>query len=335
MPIIVVAFAYTIAQGLIYFYAKSGATVSDNSTSIFVVLMFGVGTDYCLLLVSRYREELRRWEDKHDAMAHALAPVRAGDPGERPDGRGVDAGAAARRERWRHVARPGRGDRRGVRAGRRPHAAAGDAGDRRPARRSGRASTWSRSTRSTRSRSAAGWWRRFGDRVLQRPGLALAATLLMFAIGALGLLAYKEDYSTTTFFKKPTESVDGFKVLERALPAGSLAPTTVLVEREDGPVRPADVAAARRLAAGQAGRRGRDAGPGSLARRSHRPLRRRLQGRPVQRRNARQDPGHCATPGPVCGPASTRSWAVGRRSSTTIAHASRDDTESSCRSRSC
>ena len=34
--------------------------------------MFGVGTDYCLLLVSRYREELHRVEDKHEAMQRAL-----------------------------------------------------------------------------------------------------------------------------------------------------------------------------------------------------------------------------------------------------------------------
>ena len=47
--------------------------MSSNTTSIIVVLMFGVGTDYCLLLVSRYREELRTHEDKHDAMQRALS----------------------------------------------------------------------------------------------------------------------------------------------------------------------------------------------------------------------------------------------------------------------
>ena len=71
-PLIVVFFAYTLAQGFIYLLAKGGATVSSNSTSILVVLLFGVGTDYCLLLVSRYREELHVTEDKHSAMAHAL-----------------------------------------------------------------------------------------------------------------------------------------------------------------------------------------------------------------------------------------------------------------------
>jgi RND superfamily putative drug exporter len=62
-PIIVVAFAYNAATGFVYLLAKSGATVSSTGTSILIVLMFGVGTDYCLLLVSRYREELRRFED--------------------------------------------------------------------------------------------------------------------------------------------------------------------------------------------------------------------------------------------------------------------------------
>ena len=72
-PLIVVFFSYTVATAFVYLYAKSGASVSSNGTTILVVLMFGVGTDYSLLLVSRYREELRASEDKHDAMHRALS----------------------------------------------------------------------------------------------------------------------------------------------------------------------------------------------------------------------------------------------------------------------
>ena len=251
IPLVVVAFAYMVAQGLIYFYAKSGATVSTNSTSILVVLMFGVGTDYCLLLVSRYREELRQWQNKHDAMRHAL--MRSG-PAILASGLTVAVSMLVLL-----LAENGSIHSLG------PVAAISVASvlvaglTLLPALLAigGRRAFWPRKQVVAFDPEhvvleSAGWWRRFGDRVLQRPGLALAASLLVFAIGALGLIAYKEDYSTTTFFKKSTESVDGFKVLERALPAGSLAPTNVLVVSESGPLS-VQVAAARRLAAAQPG----------------------------------------------------------------------------------
>ena len=47
-------------------------TINGQTGGILPVLVFGAGTDYALLLVSRYREELRRHEDKHEAMAIAL-----------------------------------------------------------------------------------------------------------------------------------------------------------------------------------------------------------------------------------------------------------------------
>ena len=72
-PLVVVFFAYSVSTAFVYLYAKSGATVSSNGTSILIVLMFGVTTDYCLLLVSRYREELHAIEDKHEAMQRAVS----------------------------------------------------------------------------------------------------------------------------------------------------------------------------------------------------------------------------------------------------------------------
>ncbi|MGH9752323.1 MAG: ABC transporter permease, partial [Blastocatellia bacterium] len=50
--------------------------------------------------------------------------------------------------------------------------------------------------------------------------------LLAFAGGALGLLAYEVDYSTTNFFKKSVDSVEGFDVLRQSFPAGTLSPST-------------------------------------------------------------------------------------------------------------
>ena len=72
MPVLSAGVALATAQGLIYLLAKHGLTVNAQSAGILLVLVFGAGTDYALLLTARYREELRRHEDRHEAMAVAL-----------------------------------------------------------------------------------------------------------------------------------------------------------------------------------------------------------------------------------------------------------------------
>lgn len=73
LPIICAVVANTIATGLVYLLAKhAGLTVNGQSQAILSILVIGAGTDYALLLVARYREELRRHADRHDAMAFAL-----------------------------------------------------------------------------------------------------------------------------------------------------------------------------------------------------------------------------------------------------------------------
>ena len=72
-PVISAGVALGSAEGLIYLLVQhAGLTVNAQSAGVLTVLVFGAGTDYALLLVARYREELRRHEDRHEAMAFAL-----------------------------------------------------------------------------------------------------------------------------------------------------------------------------------------------------------------------------------------------------------------------
>jgi RND superfamily putative drug exporter len=244
IPIVVVGLAYQIATGFIYLYAEAGNTVNSNSTGILVVLMFGVGTDYCLLLVSRYREELHRVEDKHEAMARALR--RAG-PALLASGCTVIAAMLV-------LLLADTGSTNGLG----PVSAIGVASvllaglTLLPALLTvaGRRGFWPRRSAVAYQPDVdlaerPGLWRRFGDRVLHRPGLALGATTALFGLFALGLLAYQEDYSIGGFFKTSVESVEGFDVLGESFPQGALGPTSILVQRDGGRATDADLAAVR------------------------------------------------------------------------------------------
>lgn len=52
--------------------AAAGIELDASVTGILSVLVFGAGTNYALLLIARYRDELRLHEDRRDAMARAL-----------------------------------------------------------------------------------------------------------------------------------------------------------------------------------------------------------------------------------------------------------------------
>jgi len=73
LPLISAGVALFAAQAVVYLLAtRADLTVNAQSAGILTVLVFASRTDYALLLVARYREELRRHEDRHEAMAFAL-----------------------------------------------------------------------------------------------------------------------------------------------------------------------------------------------------------------------------------------------------------------------
>ena len=73
LPIISAGVALTVAQAVIYLLTQhANLTVNGQSEGILVVLVIGASTDYALLLIARYREELRKTQDRHHAMAMAM-----------------------------------------------------------------------------------------------------------------------------------------------------------------------------------------------------------------------------------------------------------------------
>ncbi|GAA4252934.1 MMPL family transporter [Dactylosporangium darangshiense] len=72
-PLLSVMVAAGAAQGAVTLVVRAfDLTVNGLSQGILTVLVFGVGTDYALLLTARYREELHRHADRRAAMATAL-----------------------------------------------------------------------------------------------------------------------------------------------------------------------------------------------------------------------------------------------------------------------
>ncbi|MER5865073.1 MMPL family transporter [Kitasatospora sp. NPDC002040] len=73
VPLLVVGAGAICARAAVYGLASGfGLTVTSQSAGIMTVLVFGAGTDYALLLVARFRDELRRTPVPYDAMRTAL-----------------------------------------------------------------------------------------------------------------------------------------------------------------------------------------------------------------------------------------------------------------------
>jgi putative drug exporter of the RND superfamily len=233
IPLVSVVFAEITARSIAYGLTEIGVTVNGQSSAILSVLVLGAGTDYALLLVSRYREELRKHEDKHEAIALALRTAGPaifasgltvicallcltvakveGTAGLGPIGAlGIAVAMlsmltllpallalSGRRAFWRPAIL---GWDNGV-----PHY--GDEG----------------------ADETHGAWRRVGERVARHPRRVWIGTAAVLAVGALGVLTMNTGLTQADGFRDEVESLQGQELLARSFPAGASAATDVIV----------------------------------------------------------------------------------------------------------
>ncbi|MFI1682484.1 MMPL family transporter [Streptomyces sp. NPDC020607] len=250
-PLLSVITALFTAQALIYLLAEhADLTVNGQSAGILTVLVFGAGTDYALLLVARYREELRRHEDRHEAMALALH--RAG-PAVLASGATVVLSMLVLLAAEMNST-----------SGLGPVAAIGVAVGLLamlslfPALLVifGRWFFWPLIPHvGSAEPTERGVWARTGQRIDRRPRLiwgVTAATLALLSLGVLQLRA--EGLSNADAFTDKPDSITGQEVLARHFPAGSGDPLVIVADR------------AQRDAVARVVRDARGVVPGSVAR---------------------------------------------------------------------
>lgn len=69
IPLLTVGLSYVVSQSVVAYLVKYFDFPLSNFTQIFLVaVLFGIGTDYCILLISRFKEELAQRGDKAEAI---------------------------------------------------------------------------------------------------------------------------------------------------------------------------------------------------------------------------------------------------------------------------
>jgi RND superfamily putative drug exporter len=223
-PLITIGSAFLVARGILGFLAQGGWQLSSVLDSFIVVLVFGVGTDYTIFLISRFREELGR-NSADEAIRATVSRI----------GAVITASAATVIVGLASMvaARFGMIQTTG------PALAvvifvtllAGLTLTPSLLAIFGRRLFWPLEEKTrTATDEGHGLWAALARRITARPGLLAGLVLAVLVVPALALPQLKENFDVLNELPSGAESRLGFETLSKHVAEGQLMPLSVLVE---------------------------------------------------------------------------------------------------------
>jgi len=240
LPLIAVGAAYLVAVGIAYLLIEAGwIVVNAEGTMLLLVLVFGAGTDYSLLLVHRYREELAGGAAVDEALPLAVQesrPALAASAGTVIAAMLVLLAADLESTHWLGpILALGIGVMLAAAFTLLP-ALLAVLGDR---------AFWSPRLRDRQSRGSfrthtvpkepRDLWERVAGLVRRRSGAIVVGVLALLAVLCLGNLTNHDTLGFGQGVTKPTNSSEGNEALERHFPPGLSSPLTAVVEADAAP----------------------------------------------------------------------------------------------------
>jgi len=228
IPLFAAAFVYQVVNQILGLMGKAGLLISNQTFSIMTILLFAAVIDYSLFVFSRYREELKKFDSKHDAMKHAMRET--GLPVFFSGGTVLAAMLVLFFAEF--------GDYRNFA----PVFAAAmlvimlASITLVPALFAlfGRKSFWPKIPRvGEESVKSSSIWSKIGKFVVKKPVVSASIIGIILLVSALNMFNLKYEFDTMKSFPKDMPSRQGYEILEEKFEKGDLAATTVLFEAKD------------------------------------------------------------------------------------------------------
>ncbi|MEU6484757.1 MMPL family transporter [Streptomyces sp. NPDC046887] len=227
LPVLMIILMFIMAQGLIATAGSLFGLEADSSVSaILIVVLFGVGTDYILFLLFRYREHLRNGQEPKQALIDAVSRV----------GETIASAAGAVIVAFLALVLSTMGNMRtmgpslAISVGVTLVAALTLV----PAVFSllGTKAFWPSKAwqRAPKNRLAGG----VGTMVARRPAVVAAASGAVLVVLALGAFGFKSEFDSESSLPKDLESVQAMADVQTSFSAGEADPSLVYLRSEDG-----------------------------------------------------------------------------------------------------
>jgi RND superfamily putative drug exporter len=223
LPILIIGLVSAVSSAVTAIIASVvGLSIDESFATIVLVVLYGIGTDYILFLLFRYRERLRLGEDKKTAMINTVE--RVGEAIASAAGAVIVAFLVLLLASFKSFGALG------------PQLAIAvgvmfiTSMTLVPALLSllGRFVFWP--SKSWQKEPKPGLWVKLGGAVGRRPAVTAAAAGLLLLILAGGTLGFKADYDFSAGAPQNTESAKAMKDLSENFAAGTLTPTEVYLQ---------------------------------------------------------------------------------------------------------